>query len=180
MIIIGIDPGASGALAFYDVEEAYLWVYDMPVNEIVRNGKKKREVSAAGIADIIRARIDQQPQVRAFFERVGAMPGQGVTSMFAFGRSAGIVEGVLAAMRVPIDIVTPQAWQKATGSRDGKDGARLRAQQLFPAFTEYFGLKKHDGRADASLLCVYGLGVIGLEQPFGHAREKREGTLVAW
>jgi crossover junction endodeoxyribonuclease RuvC len=174
LIILGIDPGASGALAFYDTEAQYLWVYDMPVNEIVRNGKKKREVSAAGIADIVRNRTDQL-EARAFFERVGAMPGQGVTSMFAFGRSAGIVEGVLAAMRISTDIVTPQAWQKATGSRDGKDGARLRAQQLFPAFTEYFGLKKHDGRADASLLCVYGLGVIGPSLN----TVKREGALAA-
>jgi crossover junction endodeoxyribonuclease RuvC len=84
------------------------------------------------------------------------MAGQGVSSVFSFGRSAGIIEGVLAAFDIPTTLVTPQAWQKAMAVRDGKDGSRERAMQLFPASAELFQRKKDDGRSDAALIAKYG------------------------
>lgn len=152
MIVLGIDPGLSGALAFYDTVEQTVEVVDMPVLELVRNGKKKREVSAQALANHIAGRKISS----AFLERVNAMTGQGVTSVFSFGRSLGIVEGILAAYDIPTTLVTPQAWQKAVGQRAGKDGSRERAMQLFPAQVELFQRKKDDGRSDASLIAYYG------------------------
>jgi len=152
MIILGIDPGLSGALAFYDTVEQSVEVIDMPVLELVRNGKKKREVSAQSLANHIAGRKISG----AFLERVNAMTGQGVTSVFSFGRSLGIVEGILAAYDIPTTLVTPQAWQKAVNQRAGKDGSRERAMQLFPAQVDLFQRKKDDGRSDASLIAYYG------------------------
>jgi crossover junction endodeoxyribonuclease RuvC len=151
-MIVGIDPGASGALAFFDMEKGTLEIVDMPVIEIERGGKLKREISPHFAAAAIR---DFKPRV-AWLEKVGAMPGQGVSSMFQFGRGVGLVEGVLAALDVPVNYVTPQAWQKAVGLRGGKDGSRLRAVELFPRYASLFARKKDDGRSDASLIAWYG------------------------
>ena len=89
-------------------------------------------------------------------EQVGAMPGQGVSSMFAFGRAVGVVEGALGALAVPYSRVPPQEWQRGMRVRGGKDGARERAMALFPARADEFARKKDDGRADASLIAAYG------------------------
>ena len=152
MIFIGIDPGLNGAIAFFDIAKGHLSVIDMPVVEMLRGGKKKREVSAQMLAQIIR--LAERP-CTAMFERVNAMPGQGVTSVFSFGRSSGIVEGVLAALAIPMHIITPQVWQKAASVRGGKDGARQRATELFPAYAGLFARKKDDGRADAACMAWY-------------------------
>jgi crossover junction endodeoxyribonuclease RuvC len=152
VIYIGIDPGLNGAIAFLDTEKGHLSVVDMPTFEVKRNNKAKREVNAAGLAHILAAAQKVQGII---LERVGAMPGQGVTSVFSFGRSVGLVEGVLAAYLLPVSIVTPQAWQKAAGVRGGKDGSRMRACELFPNYAGLFALKKHDGRADAAIMAWY-------------------------
>jgi len=151
-MIVGIDPGASGALAFFDMSRGILYVEDMPVLEIARNGKTKREISP----QLLRSIVDRYEPRRAIIERVGAMPGQGVSSMFQFGRSVGLVEGVLAGLNVPTGFVTPQQWQKGAGVRGGKDGSRMRAVELFPAYAQLFARKKDDGRADAALIAWWG------------------------
>lgn len=152
MIVIGIDPGLSGAVAFYNTVDGTIEVADMPTNELTRNGKTKREVSAVMLSGILtRHKVEA-----AFLERVNAMAGQGVTSVFSFGRSSGIVEGILAAYDIPTTLVTPQAWQKGVGQRAGKDGSRERAMQLFPAQADLFQRKKDDGRSDATLIAYYG------------------------
>ena len=148
MMVLGVDPGLTGALAFFDPDMGLLIVRDMPTVEVVRNGKKKNEVSPQMLASIIR----EHPVARAMIERVGAMPGQGVTSVFSFGRSFGIVEGVLAALELSTTIIPPQTWQKAVNLRGGKDGSRSRAAELFPRDAGLFARKKDDGRADAALI----------------------------
>ena len=152
MIYIGIDPGLNGAIAFLDTEKGHLSVVDMPTFEVKRNNKFKREVSPHGISDVLSL---SQKISGVVLERVGAMPGQGVTSVFSFGRSVGVIEGVLAAEHIPVSIVTPQAWQKAAGVRGGKDGARQRACELFPNYAGLFARKKDDGRADAACMAWY-------------------------
>ena len=153
MIIIGIDPGLNGAIAFFHIEKGHLSIVDMPTVEVKRGAKMKREVSPAMLAHIIKMAEGVEHSI---MERVGAMPGQGVSSVFAFGRSTGIIEGVLAALQVPTTIVTPQTWQKACNVRGGKDGSRLRAAELFPNYANLFARKKDDGRADAALMAWYG------------------------
>ena len=152
MTILGIDPGASGGLAFFNMERGLLDVFDMPTVEVKRGGKNKREVSPAMLKTIIGARNVEC----AFVEKVGAMPGQGVSSMFQFGRSVGMIEGVLATLDIPTSYVTPQKWQKEVGARGGKDAGRARAAELFPAYAANFSRKKDDGRADASLIAWFG------------------------
>jgi len=147
-MILGIDPGASGALAFFDHVAGTLDVIDMPTVQVKRGAKLKTEISPQMLAALIRARNPTS----ATLERVNAMRGQGVSSMYSFGRGVGQVEGVLAALQIPTSYVAPLAWQKAVQSRDGKDGARARAAELFPAYAQIFARKKDDGRADASLI----------------------------
>ena len=152
MMILGIDPGGGGALCFADFEKGLLDIVNMPIVALLRNGKIKREISAAMLAAVIRAR---RPDV-AWLEKVGAMPGQGSSSMFQFGRGLGAIEGVLAALEITTHYVTPQKWQKAVGQRVGKDGSRERASQLFPAYAGQFLRVKDDGRSDAALIAYYG------------------------
>lgn len=150
--ILGIDPGASGGLAFFNMERGLLDVFDMPIVEVKRGGRNKKEVSPQMLQAIIGARRVHG----AYLEKVGAMPGQGVSSMFQFGRSVGMIEGVLATLLIPTSYVTPQKWQKEVGARGGKDASRARAAELFPAYAANFQRKKDDGRADAALIAFYG------------------------
>ena len=146
---LGIDPGLDGALAFYEVRNAEpLVIVDMPTVTVTRNNREKRELSAPAFANLIAGKGLRYVAI----ERVGAMPGQGVSSVFSFGRSAGIIEGVLAAYEVPYWFVLPRVWQKAVDVRGGKDGSRERAMQLFPRNAAEFARKKDDGRADAALI----------------------------
>ena len=150
--ILGVDPGLGGALAFLGAGGA-LEVFDMPVHRLKRGGKTKREIDRYELARIVDA---HGPVAHAFVEQVGAMPGQGVTSMFQFGRSLGIVEGVLSAGFIPIDYVTPRKWRSGLGVRAGKDGSRARASALMPGHAELWTRVKDDGRAEAALIALYG------------------------
>jgi len=150
--IIGIDVGLNGAIAMMR-GETLTGIVDMPCVTLDRNGKAKRQIS---IPELI-AILDEFKPEEAYCERVFAMSGQGVTSVFSFGRSLGAIEGVLAARLIKTTLVTPQVWQKSMGVSGGKDGARARAMELFPHNVDYFRLKKHDGRADAALIACWGL-----------------------
>lgn len=116
--VIGIDPGASGAIALL-VNGVLVSVHDMPTVTVERNKSQKRQVCPAGLSML----MQQLNPHKAIVEKVGAMPGQGVSSMFSFGRSVGIIEGVLAARQIPVTFVTPQAWQKLSGAAKGRTGA---------------------------------------------------------
>ena len=150
--IIGIDVGLSGAIAMMQ-GETLTGIFDMPTVTLTRNGAAKRQISIPELVEIIKT---FQPD-EAYCERVFAMSGQGVTSVFSFGRSLGAIEGILGARLIKTTLVTPQIWQKAMGVSGGKDGARARAMELFPWNVDYFKLKKHDGRADAALIAAWGL-----------------------
>jgi crossover junction endodeoxyribonuclease RuvC len=88
---------------------------------------------------------------------VSTSPGQGVSSTFAFGRAYGIVIGILVALGTPMTFVSPAKWKRALGVPSVKDGARARASQLLPQASSRWPLKRHDGRAEAALLALYGL-----------------------
>ena len=149
--VIGIDPGASGAIALV-VGGVLISVHDMPTVTVERNKAQKRQVCPAGLSLL----MQQLSPHRATVEKVGAMPGQGVSSMFSFGRSVGIIEGVLAAKQIPVTFTTPQAWQKQSGAAKGKDGSRQRVMELFPREAHLFARVKEDGRADAVLIALMG------------------------
>jgi crossover junction endodeoxyribonuclease RuvC len=100
--------------------------------------------------------IKQLDPTDVYTERVFAMAGQGVTSVFSFGRSLGVVEGVLGALKIKNSLVTPQTWQKRMAVTGGKDGSRARAMELFPYQMALFKRVKDDGRSDAALIAVWG------------------------
>ena len=149
---IGIDPGLSGAIAI--ISDDSLKVFDMPTMTVDRNGKAKRQVSANELADLLRSCAGNDCHV--YVERVSAMAGQGVTSVFSFGRSFGMIEGILAALKMPVTFVAPATWVKGVGRGPGKDASRARAMELFPLQQEFFKRVKDDGRADAALIAYWG------------------------
>lgn len=147
MIVMAIDPGLSGAIAVF-IDDVLSAVIDTPTHELTRNGKTKRQISASGLAAIFR---DYKPD-HVVVEKVSAMPGQGVTSMFSFGRSFGLIEGILAAFEIPATYVMPSIWTKGIGRGLGKDASRARACELYPLHQKSFARVKDDGRADAVLI----------------------------
>ena len=149
---IGIDVGNNGAIALI-VDGRLERVEDMPIVEIQRGKSVKRQVSAQALVGIIK---DMQP-THAAVEKVASMPNQGVASMFAFGRSAGVIEGVLAALEVPVSYVQPAVWARTMNKGYGKDASRHRAMELHPDKQEWFKLVKHDGRAEAVLIAMWGM-----------------------
>lgn len=153
MYHLGIDPGLSGALAFYDKNDGELLIYDMPTFEIKVNNKNKRQIDLYQLADIVRGHAKQVE--RAVVELVNAMPGQGVTSSFNFGFAAGCAQMVLAAHQVPMTTVSPQRWKKVMGLTADKDVARKIASQTLPRHAGMWPLVKHDGRAEAAMLAYY-------------------------
>ena len=150
--IIGIDPGLSGAVAVLYSDT--LRVIDMPTMTVERNGKAKRQVSASELSELIYS--CQGEDCHVYCERVSAMAGQGVTSVFSFGRSFGMIEGILAAFKLPVTYVAPATWVKAVGRGQGKDASRARAMELFPNNQTDFKRVKDDGRADAALSAYWG------------------------
>ena len=149
---IGIDPGLSGAIAVLTDES--LQIHDMPVMTVDRNGKAKRQVSANELAELLNLHAGRDCHV--YVERVSAMAGQGVTSVFSFGRSFGMIEGILAALKMPVTFVAPATWTRAIGRSPGKDASRARAMELFPNYEYFFKRVKDDGRADAALIAHWG------------------------
>ena len=147
MIVMAIDPGLSGAIAVFD-GDILRGVVDTPTHSLTRNNKTKRQISASGLAAIFR---EYKPD-HVVVEKVNAMPGQGVTSMFSFGRSLGVIEGILAAFEYPATYVPATTWTKGIGRGAGKDASRARACELYPSHQKSFARVKDDGRADAVLI----------------------------
>ena len=152
-VIIGIDPGLSGAVAC--LAEDFFEVSDMPTFDLVRNRKKKRDLDLATLVLTLSAMKGEEP-VHAFVEQVHSMPKQGVSSSFAFGKCYGAILGVLAALGIPQTPVHSRVWKKAVGVPAAKDGARARASQLMPTQAYNWTRVKDDGRAEAALLALYG------------------------
>jgi crossover junction endodeoxyribonuclease RuvC len=148
-INIGIDPGLSGAIAVI-LQDGAIEFHDMPVLEL----KKKTYLDYHGLAHILSQYAAQGDA--AAIEMVGAMPGQGVSSMFKFGQTYGAALATLATLQIPYQTVTPPVWKRAfrlVGC--DKDESRSRALEMFPACVEHLRLKKHHGRADALLLAQW-------------------------
>ena len=148
---IGIECGLNGAIARV-VDSELVRVEDMPTVTLTRNGKTKRQVSVPELVDI----IQEFDPTEAYVEKVFAMSGQGVTSVFSLARSLGVVEGALTALRIKTTLMTPQTWIKAMGVVGGKDASRARAMELFPDHLSLFKRVKDDGRSDASLIALWG------------------------
>lgn len=146
MMILGIDPGLSGAIALLDRDGSLLAAHDMPAVD--------HAVSPAAL----RALIDALPGVprEAWIEQVSAMPKQGVSSTFAFGRAYGIAEGVVSAMGIAVRFVRPHAWKSHHRVSSDKESSRALALRLWPSQAELFARKRDENRAEAALIARYG------------------------
>ena len=155
MLIIGIDPGISGSICFLD-NGKILDVIEMP---IMTDGKKnKKQVNGSQVYNEISKRIKQfeKNQIRVVIEHVSAMPGQGVTSMFNFGQSFGILKGICTAMQLPMYFVRPTKWKKYFNLLNSeKDASRTRAKEIFPYFSSQLSRKKDSNKADAILIASF-------------------------
>ncbi len=151
MIYIGIDPGISGAVGIIK-EDGSIEIFDTPFISV----GAKNEYNSSEMATILNP-YKYCNNCHVFMEKVSAMPKQGVTSMFNFGKGYGIWLGIISAYLLSYTLVRPQVWKKILmqGILD-KDASRMRATQLFPAYSRLFLRKKDVGRADALLIAEYG------------------------
>tara|TARA_A100000164_G_scaffold241279_1_gene214484 strand:- start:200 stop:694 length:495 start_codon:yes stop_codon:yes gene_type:complete len=155
MLIIGIDPGISGSICFFQ-EGEIKEVLDMPT---MTDGKKnKKQVNGSQIFNEISKRIKEidRKNIKVVIEQVSAMPGQGVTSMFNFGQSFGILKGICSAMQLPMYFVRPAKWKKYFNLINSeKDASRTKAIEIFPYFSLNLSRKKDNNKADAILIASF-------------------------
>ena len=155
MLIIGIDPGISGSICFFD-NGKIVDVIEMPT---MTDGKKnKKQVNGSQIYNEILKRVNnlEKKDIRVVIEQVSAMPGQGVTSMFNFGQSFGILKGICSAMQLPMYFVRPAKWKKYFNLINSeKDASRTRAIEIFPYFSSQLSKKKDSNKADAILIANF-------------------------
>lgn len=155
--IIGIDPGLTGAIACLSgATAALIGIDDMPVMMSGKgDAKVKNKVNGAAVARIIRGFNVPLDEVTVYLEHVSAFKDQGVAGVFSFGHSFGIIEGVVAALGLPLILVRPAVWKKTFGLlKQEKDVARTYAINLYPSAP--LERKKDCGRADAILIARYG------------------------
>ena len=155
MLIIGIDPGISGSICFLQ-DGKILDVIEMPT--MTEGKKNKKQVNGSQIYNEICKRINkiEKQEIRIVIEQVSAMPGQGVTSMFNFGQSFGILKGISSAMQLPMYFVRPAKWKKYFNLINSeKDASRTRAIEIFPYFSSQLSKKKDSNKADAILIASF-------------------------
>jgi len=153
-LVLGIDPGVSGAVALLTAEGALIDVVDMPTLSDGTGGKRSIN------APLLAARVRAWGAGLAFVEFVGARPGEGAVGAFSFGRCRGVIEGTLGALAVPVQMVAPSWWKRRVGippGADKKDAARSEAIRRWPGKADLFARKKDDGRAEAALIAVAGM-----------------------
>mgnify|MGYP001300733303 CR=1 FL=1 len=155
MLIIGIDPGLSGSICFF-LNGKIRDVIDMPT--MIDGKKNKKQVNGSQIFNEISKRIIDidKKDIKVIIEQVSAMPGQGVTSMFNFGQSFGILKGICSAMHLPMYFVRPAKWKKYFNLINSeKDASRTKAIEIFPYFSANLSKKKDSNKADAILIASF-------------------------
>ena len=164
MLFIGIDPGISGSICFFK-EGKILDVIEMPT--MTEGKKNKKQVNGSQIYNEIKKRIEKidKKDIKVIIEQVSAMPGQGVTSMFNFGQSYGILKGMCSAMQLPMYFVRPAKWKKYYNLINSeKDASRTRAIEIFPSFSSSLSKKKDSNKADAILIASFYYETYKIEQ----------------
>ena len=155
MLIIGIDPGLNGAICFFEKGKVKD-IIDMPT--MAEGKKNKRQINGRQIYNEISSRIISytSENINVVVEQVSAMPGQGVTSMFNFGQSFGVIKGICAAMQLPIFFVRPAKWKKYFDLiNTQKDSSRTKAIEMFPNISSILSKKKDANKADAILIASF-------------------------
>jgi len=146
-VYIGIDPGLNGAVG--QLWEGHTFVYRTPTITV----KKRHQCDVQEMTRTLRRCLEHSSEVFAVLEAAHARPGQGVVSMFSFGMGYGMWQGILAALGIPYQLVSPQAWKKVLlrDTDKSKGAAKLVASRLWPTLG-----KLTDGEAEALLLAEFG------------------------
>ena len=155
MLIIGIDPGISGSICFFQ-DGVIKDVVEMPT--MIEGKKNKKQVNGSQIFNEISEKIKKMDKknIKVVIEHVTAMPGQGVTSMFNFGQSFGILKGICSAMQLSVYFVRPAKWKKYFNLINSeKDASRTRAIEIFPYYSSHLSRKKDSNKADAILIASF-------------------------
>ena len=153
MIIFGIDPGVSGAISILE-DKKILEIYDMPT--MIDGKKNKKQVNGSQVTNIIKENLTTDKETIVVVEHVNAMPGQGVTSMFNFGQSFGVIKGICSALSLPIYFVRPSKWKKHFNLiNTNKDASRTKVIQVYPEISSKLSRKKDSNKADAILIASY-------------------------
>ena len=153
MIIIGIDPGLSGAIAILENNEVKK-ILEIPV---MSEGKKnKRQLNNAQLVNLLKDNIKDFNDASVVVEQVNAMPGQGVTSMFNFGQTFGAIKGICAALGLPIYFVRPAKWKKHFDLiNSSKDASRTKVIEMYPLLSSQLSRKKDVNKSDAILIARF-------------------------
>jgi len=153
MMIFGIDPGVSGAISVLENKKV-IEVFDMPT--MIDGKKSKRQVNGAQVSNIFKERSKDDKEIVVVVEHVNAMPGQGVTSMFNFGQSFGVIKGISSALSLPIYFVRPTKWKKHFNLiKTNKDASRTKVIEIYPEISSKLSRKKDSNKADAILIARY-------------------------
>ena len=155
MLIIGIDPGITGAICFFE-DRKIIDLIEMPNMAVGK--KNKRQVNGAQVYNEIFERIKNynKKDIKVVIEQVSAMPGQGVTSMFNFGQSFGVLKGICSAMQLPMYFVRPAKWKKYYNLINSKkDASRTKVIEIFPYISAQLSKKKDSNKADAILIASF-------------------------
>lgn len=154
MRVLGVDPGLSGGLAVVEAPRKLLGVSSIPTT----GEAAKRRVDVVATLEWIR----QHSPDAAVIERAQAMPDQGASSGFVYGRAVGALEACIQGLLIPMTVIEASAWKKANGLIGrGKEDSRQRALLLFPDGHGMLARKMDHNRAEAALMAAYGLLLLG-------------------
>ena len=160
MIIIGIDPGVSGAICIL-TDGKITEIYEMPT--MIDGKKNKKQVNGAEVTNIINKELVNEKDINVVIEHVSAMPGQGVTSMFNFGQSFGVLKGICAALKLPVHFIRPVKWKKHFNLiNTEKDASRTKVIEVFPYISSKISKKKDANKADAILIARFFHETVGI------------------
>ena len=155
MLVIGIDPGITGSLCFFE-DGKITDLIEMP--NMADGKKQKKQVNGAQIYNeiLLRTKNVEKKNIKVVIEHVSAMPGQGVTSMFNFGQSFGVLKGICSAMQLSMHFVRPAKWKKYFNLINAeKDASRTKAIEIFPYISNQLSRKKDGNKADAALIASF-------------------------
>ena len=159
MIIIGMDPGISGAICIL-MDGKITEIYEMPT--MIDGKKNKKQVNGAEVTNIINKELVNEKDINVVIEHVSAMPGQGVTSMFNFGQSFGVLKGICAALKLPVHFIRPVKWKKHFNLiNTEKDASRTKVIEVFPYISSKISKKKDVNKADAILIARFFYETVG-------------------
>ncbi|MEN6320732.1 MAG: hypothetical protein ABFD82_18490 [Syntrophaceae bacterium] len=158
MVYIGIDPGISPAVCALDEKGILLWMKDIAAIKVgdknEMNGTAIRE-ALLGTDHVFIEKAQAMPAER--FDKIsGKVVRQGISSTAHYMKSAGIIEGICIGLQIPYDLISPVSWKSKmmAGMQKGKDASLLKVQQLYPGSVK---LKKDNHKAEALLICLYGI-----------------------